>query len=136
MKAAKILPLAFMHDDLCTSHKVLNSPPRTIIKISLLSRFSRSGVCFNFICAAGIVFFYLDNGVCQLSAGHAAREASRSVPVCYVGDQFQTELSSVQDALKHLHHPKSHLGVDSFAQLQARIASLCVKYKIRRFASA
>jgi hypothetical protein len=51
--------------------------------------------------------FHLDNGVCQLSAGHAAREASRSVPVCYVGDQFQTELPSVQDALKHLHHPEA-----------------------------
>ncbi len=44
----------------------------------------------------------LDDGVCQLSAGHAAGEAGSRVTVRDVCNQLQTKLACVQDALQHL----------------------------------
>lgn len=44
----------------------------------------------------------LDNGVCQLSAGHAPRESSSCVPVCDICNQLQPKLAGVEDALQDL----------------------------------
>ena len=52
--------------------------------------------------AGGAWLGHLDDAVCQLGHGHAAREACSCVAVRDVGDQLEPELAGVEDALEHL----------------------------------
>ena len=46
----------------------------------------------------------LDNGVSNLSHGHAAREACRGVAICHIGNQLQPKLARIHHPLQHISH--------------------------------